>query len=317
MGIEVSVMTATYNRADTLHRVWNSLRNQTIRNFEWIIIDDGSTDHTGDVVDEFIAQSDFPITYLRQRNRGKHTAYNLFARYAQAPVYCSVDSDDEILPQCLERMLHHYRAIPEKERSGYAGIMCLAQNQHGEPIGDSFWPEDFEDSLIGVLLRHKKLGDKGSLNRLETLHEFPFPEDVEQVYLPESYHIHGYSTRYKTKFVNEVLIQPWTDPRADHLSHALAERKNDAGTAYGLLAWPKYSMRFFGRNPRHFISVTSAYIAVALSCRKSLRHQFDQMGSFAGRALWVALIPLGFARYAYREWQRRTSIRSPRAATDR
>ena len=205
-GVEVSVMTATYNRADKLHRVWNSLRAQTLRNFEWIVVDDGSTDNTAEVVKSYATEADFPIVYLKQRNRGKHTAYNLFAQHAKAPVYCSVNSDDEILPNCLERMLFHFHNIPELERESYAGIMCLAQNQHGQLIGDEFWPEDLNDSIVGILLRHKKLGDKGSLNRIDTLREFPFPEDVERVYLPESYHIHGYSSRYRTKFVNEILI---------------------------------------------------------------------------------------------------------------
>lgn len=305
MSVEVSVMTATFNRAETLHRVWNSLRQQTFKNFEWIVIDDGSTDRTREVVAGFSEAADFPVTYVFQPNRGKHTAYNLFASLAKAPVYCSVDSDDEILPHCLERMLFHFREIPEDLRTEYAGIMCLAQNQHGQLIGDEFWPEDLNDNLVGVLLRHKKLGDKGSLNQVKTLREFPFPEDVERVYVPESYHIHGYSTRYKTKFVNEVLIQPWTDPRADHLSHALLQRKNDPGTAYGLLAWPKYSMRYIWRNPRLFVAVTSAYIAIAIGTGKGLARQYAEIQSLSGRLLWLVLIPLGIARL----WRRKLADR--------
>jgi len=245
MSVEISVFTATYNRADTLHRVWNSLRQQTVKNFEWVIIDDGSSDNTREVVEQFAQNSDFDVRYYWQTNRGKHTAYNAFAGLARGDLYCSIDSDDEVLPQCLERMLFHFNDILAGERTEYAGIMCLAQDQHGELIGDEFWPDDFRDDVVGVLLRHRKLGDKGGLNRLDVLREFPFPEDVERVYVPESYHIHGYTTKYKTKFVNEILIQPWTDRREDHLSNRLGEVKNYAGTAYGLLAWPKYSMRHF------------------------------------------------------------------------
>jgi|KBSMisStandDraft_5_1062788.scaffolds.fasta_scaffold17690_4 glycosyltransferase involved in cell wall biosynthesis len=297
MSVEISVFTATYNRADTLHRVWNSLRQQTVKNFEWVIIDDGSSDNTREVVEQFAQNSDFDVRYYWQTNRGKHTAYNAFAGLARGDLYCSIDSDDEVLPQCLERMLFHFNDILAGERTEYAGIMCLAQDQHGELIGDEFWPDDFRDDVVGVLLRHRKLGDKGGLNRLDVLREFPFPEDVERVYVPESYHIHGYTTKYKTKFVNEILIQPWTDRREDHLSNRLGEVKNYAGTAYGLLAWPKYSMRHFWRNPKLFVAVTSAYIAVALASGKSLRRQYHEVESLAGRTLWLPLIPLGLIRY--------------------
>lgn len=115
--------------------------------------------------------------------------------------------------------------------------------------------------------------------------------------MPESYHIHAYSSVYKTKYVNEILIRPWTDPRPDHLSLALQRRKNYPGTAYGLLAWPKYSMRYFFRKPKLFIAVTSKYIAVAFSIKKGLIVQYKEIETTYGRFLWLALLPLGVLRY--------------------
>lgn len=293
---KISVFTATFNRRHTIHRVFESLQAQSFRNFEWIVVDDGSTDNTEELIHEYKSNARFPIKYIWQRNRGKHTAYNVFASHAQAEYYVSVDSDDGILPHCLERMLFHFEDIPEHQRRHYAGMMCLAQNQFGELIGDRFFQEDMHDDIVSVLLRHKKLGDKGGMNFVSTLREFPFPEDVENVYLPESWHIHQYSTKYKTKFVNEILTMPWTDPRADHLSNVLGTQKNLKGNSYGLLAWPKFSMRHFWRNPRLYASVTSKYVAVSLSLKKSLFSQFSEIGSTAGRLLWLSMIPLGCLR---------------------
>lgn len=293
----ISVFTATFNRQSTLHRVFDSLRAQTFRDFEWIIVDDGSTDGTRELSEEYKRLADFPVHYHWQRNRGKHTAYNVFARHARSEYFCSIDSDDEVLPACLGRMLEIFESIPTDLRKEYAGVMCLAENQHGDLIGDKFYEDELEDNLVRVLMRHKKLGDKGGLVRVDVLREFPFPEDVENVYVPESFHIHGYSSKYRTKYVNEILIKPWTDPRPDHLSHALARPKNFPGTAYGLLAWPKYSMRYFFLNPRLFIAVTSKYIAVALMIGKGLSVQFREVGSLPGRLLWLSLLPLGLVRY--------------------
>lgn len=294
---KISVFTSTYNREMTLHRVFHSLQKQTFKDFEWIVIDDGSTDSTAALIYQYEVEAKFPVKYIWQKNRGKHTAYNLFAKNATAPYYCSIDSDDEVLPQCLERMLFHFEAIPKTEQSSYAGIMCLAENQLGELIGDEFFEEDFNDNLVSVLMRHKKLGDKGGLNRVDVLREFPFPEAVERVYLPESYHIHNYSCKYKTKYVNEILIKPWTDSRTDHLSHALGTQKNLPGSSYALVAWSKFSMRYFFRNPKLYIAVTSKYIAVSFVIKKSFKKQWDEIGNFPGRLLWTVLLPLGFFRF--------------------
>ena len=103
----VSVFTATFNRRSTIHRVYESLVQHTYRDFEWIVIDDGSEDNTGELISHYQSIENFPITCIWQKNRGKHTAYNLFAAHAKAPLYCAIDSDDAVLPNCLERMLFH------------------------------------------------------------------------------------------------------------------------------------------------------------------------------------------------------------------
>src|SRR4051812_21002175 len=174
--VDVSVMTATYNRASTLPRLWNSLLNQTFKNFEWVIIDDGSVDDTSELVERFVKESFFPITYVRQENRGKHTAYNVFAKHAEADLFFAVDSDDELLPHCLETALNEFYSVPKDALDDYAGVWFLAQDQHERIIGDEFLPQDFSDDVVGVLIRHKKLGDKAPLIKKKILLEFPFPE---------------------------------------------------------------------------------------------------------------------------------------------
>jgi len=94
-----TVFTPTYNRAHTLPRVWNSLRRQTFRNFEWLIVDDGSSDNTREMVSGWSRISDFPIRYLWQRNALKKTAINLGVREARGQLFLSIDSDDECTPK--------------------------------------------------------------------------------------------------------------------------------------------------------------------------------------------------------------------------
>src|SRR5215471_10000349 len=72
-----TVFTASYNRAHTIHRVFNSLSAQTLRDFEWLVVDDGSTDRTAELIGAWTKTADFPIRYFKQEHSGKHVARNL------------------------------------------------------------------------------------------------------------------------------------------------------------------------------------------------------------------------------------------------
>jgi glycosyltransferase involved in cell wall biosynthesis len=295
----ISVFTATYNRKHTLRRLFDSLEKQTFKNFEWVVVDDGSSDGTDALIKEFSQTASFSIVYVWQENGGKHTAYNRFAELARTEVFCSIDSDDTALPNCLERFLEVFYAIPENERKNYAGVMCLVQDEHENLIGDKFSESEMNEDLMKVFLNHKKLGDKGGLCKVSILKEFPFPSDVKKVYLPESFHIYGYASKYKTYYLNEILIKGWVHDGGDHLRYVMHQTKNYPGAIYGWLAWPKYAMRHFFVNPRLYIANTSKFIAVSLMLGWSFNRQFREVRSFAGRLLWASLIPLGIIRFLW------------------
>ncbi|MGK6699482.1 glycosyltransferase family A protein [Acinetobacter baumannii] len=109
MSIELTIFTPSYNRAHTLHRVYESLQVQTLQNFEWIIIDDGSIDNTEDVVKDIINKSKFPIIYIKQENSGKQAAWNKAVSLAKGEYFCCLDSDDSIYSSVgLERVFKNY-----------------------------------------------------------------------------------------------------------------------------------------------------------------------------------------------------------------
>ena len=124
-----TVFTATYNRAHTLHRVWESLCVQTFRDFEWLIIDDGSTDGTEAIVRAWQAEADFDIRYMWKPNEGKHTAYNVAIQCAQGRFFIPFDSDDECVPDALERLNAIWESIPQERRtSSLLCVFCAAQS---------------------------------------------------------------------------------------------------------------------------------------------------------------------------------------------
>src|ERR1700687_2026026 len=106
-----TVFTPTYNRAGTLPRVYESLRLQTFRDFEWLVVDDGSKDNTEELIKEWQAKAEFPIRYIRPQNQGKPAATNRATQEAQGEFIATVDSDDACVPESLERLKYHWDAI--------------------------------------------------------------------------------------------------------------------------------------------------------------------------------------------------------------
>ena len=203
-----TVFTPTYNRAHTLHRVYESLCIQTLRTFEWLIVDDGSTDGTEKLVKEWMSEGRLDIRYIKQANQGKHIAFNTGVANARGELLLAADDDDRFKPKALERFLCHWRAIPEEEQNAFAGATCLCETERGELVGTRF-PRDVVDSdSAEIHFRYKVKGEKWGFQRTAVLKEFPFPiGDKKKGYTttPENVVWLRIASRYKTRYFNECL----------------------------------------------------------------------------------------------------------------
>src|SRR5438552_15226657 len=140
-----TVFTGTYNRAHTLPRTYQSLCGQTYRNFEWLIVDDGSSDNTPELISGWQREGVLPIRSLSQTNLGKHVAFNRAVRKAAGELFLTMDSDDECVPTALERFHFHWQTITPTERLRFSGVTCNCMDEKGTLIGDPF-PANVIDS---------------------------------------------------------------------------------------------------------------------------------------------------------------------------
>ena len=103
----ITIFTPVYNRAGLLPRLFDSLKRQTCQKFEWIAIDDGSTDNTLEVLQELRTRggAEFSVTVIHTENGGKHRAINRAVREAHGEYFTCLDSDDYLIPQAVE---HYY-----------------------------------------------------------------------------------------------------------------------------------------------------------------------------------------------------------------
>lgn len=132
----LTVFTSTYNRADTLERTYKSLKRQTVKDFEWLIVDDGSTDSTREIVADWIKEkNDFPIRYIWKKNEGFHTGYNTAIANMDSVLAVCIDSDDYMPDDAVELIR---RCWLSRGSNQYAGIVGLDYKTSGELIGCMF-----------------------------------------------------------------------------------------------------------------------------------------------------------------------------------
>src|SRR5215472_6221715 len=138
--MKFTVFTPTYNRAHTLARVYESLLDQTYDNFEWLVIDDGSTDTTCNLIAHFQKCAKFPVVYKRlYRNRGKHIAHNKALKHARGEFLLVADSDDWIVPNALERMDYHWHRLSLLcDPEAFVGVAGLCADCNGVIVGDKY-----------------------------------------------------------------------------------------------------------------------------------------------------------------------------------
>ena len=237
-----TVFTATFNRAHTLSRVYEALKGQTFRDFEWLIVDDGSTDGTGELVAGWLHESDFPIRYVWQPRGGKARATNRGVEGARGRFFLPLDSDDVGLPQALERFKHYWDSIPEGERHLYSAVTCLMQDESGKICGNPFpFPVVDSDSLE-MRDRYQSTGERWGFHRTDVLRQFPFPEIDGETFITEGVVWTRIALSFKTRYVNDVLGVYFRE--SDSIRGTGARVKNPRGAAlyYRQLANTNYPL---------------------------------------------------------------------------
>lgn len=197
-----TIFTPTYNRAKLLPRVWDSLKCQTMQNLEWLIVDDGSTDNTAELVKTWQTEHRLPIHYFHQENQGIHRSFNRGVSLAQGTFFARLDSDDYLVPNALERLLFHWEAIPESARSGFSGVSVLCMDQHGHTIGRPF-PRDILD--CHCFETYRSPGERWGFHRTAVLKDFLYPEIEGEKWSADSLVWNRIGLHYRIRHVNERL----------------------------------------------------------------------------------------------------------------
>jgi glycosyltransferase involved in cell wall biosynthesis len=288
-----TIFTPTYNRAHTLHRCFDSLAAQTLRDFEWIVVDDGSTDGTQALVAGWMSSAAFPMRYLRQERGGKHIAHNRALEAARGTFFTCLDSDDALTPDSLQKLAHVWETIPEQQRSAFCGVDGLCCDQYGRIVGDTYPSDPFDADLRARKYVYRPRGEKWGVVLTEIARRYPFPDVARGKYLPEGIVWLDMAKAYKCRAVNEIVRVYYIDATEPGVTTAI--RRRLAAHAEG--NWHYYiwlldnDLEYFFFAPMTFIKAAVMLPVAGWLTQRGLGRTLGGLRSFAARSLVVAALP--------------------------
>ena len=254
MTEKLTVFTPAYNRAHTLPRAFEALKKQSDKRFVWLIVDDGSTDNTREVVEDFQKEDcGFKIEYVYKENGGMHTAHNLAYKLIKTELNTCIDSDDTIGDEAVGKILDFWEKNGSDE---FAGIVGFDTDFEGKVIGSRF-PEDLKKTTLGAYYKNGGSGDKKLVYRTDVVKKYPpYPEYEGEKLVPLGSLYTLIDQDYELLVLDEALCRVEYQPDGSGASIFRQYRQSPKGFAYSRIIRMKYSDSFKERatGAIHYIS---------------------------------------------------------------
>lgn len=283
----LTVFTPTYNRSYSLPRCYESLKQQTNKDFIWLIIDDGSSDNTKELVDSWIKENYISIKYIYQENQGMHGAHNTAYENIDTELNVCIDSDDYMPDDAVEKILAFWE---ENKSPELAGIIGLDAYESKEVIGDKFPNNLDRTTLFEINNKMKIKGDKKLVYRSEITKKYPYPLFKGEKYVGLAYKYYKIDEKYKLKPLNEVLciVEYMEDGSSRNMLRQY--RRNPRGFAF-------YRIENMKNRNRSFVFKLKENIHYVSSSLISKNKNFIKESPC--KLLTILSMPVGYVLYRY------------------
>lgn len=254
MGPTLTIFTPTFNRAYSLHLCYESLKRQTCKDFIWLIIDDGSTDNTKELINSWIEESVVPIKYYYQENQGMHGAHNTAYEMIDTELNVCIDSDDYMPIDAVELIVSFWRKHGSNKVSGIVGLDVY---KNGEVVGSKLPTHLNSTTLYDLYMTHKVTGDKKLIYRSELTKKYPYPVYKDEKYVGLSYKYHKIDEDYQMLLLNEPLCVVEYLEDGSSLNMLNQYKRNPKGFSFlrvELMKLPFASTSFKFRQAIHYVS---------------------------------------------------------------
>lgn len=280
----LTVFTPAYNRAHTLPRTYASLKRQDCKDFIWLVVDDGSSDNTAELVKEWQKKdSGFEIRYVYKENGGMHTAHNTAYENIDTELNTCIDSDDELADGAVRKILKKWNEV---KNQGYAGIVGLdADMNTGKIIGTDFGVGK-TDTTLTEFYAAGGLGDKKLVYRTDVItHYPPYPVFEGEKYVALAYKYRLIDQEYKLAVLNEVLCNVEYQQDGSSMNMYRQYVRNPRGFAF----WRKVCMQ----NPESHKRMLMDCVHYCSSCQ--IGHIKHFIRESPRPVLTCVCVPLGWA----------------------
>jgi glycosyltransferase involved in cell wall biosynthesis len=253
---KLTVFTPTFNRAYCLGKCYESLKRQTNKDFIWLIIDDGSTDNTKDLISNWQTENLMDIQYIWQENQGMHGAHNTAYEQIKTELNVCIDSDDYLPNDAVEKILGMW----EREGSvNVSGLIGLDSFSDGTVIGSKLPDKLRTSTLFDLYYKYGVTGDKKLVYRTELTKNFPYPIFDNEKYVGLAYKYYKLDQEFELLLMNDVLCHVEYLPDGSSLNMLKQYRKNPKGFAFyrkELMQLPFANCRFKFKQAIHYVSST-------------------------------------------------------------
>lgn len=249
----ITVFTPTYNRRQLIENLYQSLSVQSATNFEWLVLDDGSTDDTEKYFSELLAQTHpFPIRYIKQENGGKHRAINRGVKNAIGKFFFIVDSDDTLLPYAIEKINQWVETLDDSRK--WAGVSGLKGYSNHKNVGQRA-SAAYIDAKNTERRKYHLEGDKAEVYFTEVLKQYPFPEIPEENFISEEIVWNAIARdNYYIRWFNDIIYI------CSYLDDGLTkDNSKDERNPQGRLLWAKGQLESYPNDWRKRYSAIAIY----------------------------------------------------------
>jgi glycosyltransferase involved in cell wall biosynthesis len=283
----ITVFTTTYNRAYCLHQLYESLVHQTNQDFIWLIIDDGSTDTTSELIQSWQEENKIEINYIFKENGGMHTGHNVAYANITTELNVCIDSDDFLPSDSIDIILKYW---DENKSERLAGMIGLDSFKDGKIVGTAFPLEMKECKYFELKSKYNVVGDKKFVYRTDVIKKYPeYPVFSDERFVPLNYKYLLIDQDYNLGVIHDVLCIVEYLPDGSSKNIINQYRNNPKGFAFERKVRMKYAYSFKERfkNAVHYVSCS-----IFLKNRSFLKESTNKMLTFFA-------IPFGILLHFY------------------
>lgn len=288
----VTILTPSYNRAHTLPRVFDSLQKQTFKDFEWLVIDDGSTDNTREIIENFQKISDFRVRYYHQENQHKFLTFFRGIDLAEGTYFSPLDSDDALVENALETLVNTWKGIPESQNIVFVSTLC--KDQFGNIVGDLFPKVPLICTIFDMRYKFNVKGDKWGMGKTEIYKKMKLnlSELAGKGFIPEGVFQFQFDRLGFHYCINEVSRIYYRDKDDEHsLANQYYDKKNAFGLAENYKAFLNTYYDKIWKNPVPIIRNLGGYLKYSAIDKRSHSKTIKELDSLYLKILVIIFYP--------------------------